>query len=364
MTQAPPTQARGASHDNNFGVLRLLFASLVIVSHAPELTDGNRSRELLTRVFGTLSFGELAVDAFFIISGYLITASVVRSRSLAGYGWRRLLRIAPGFLVSFAVCILIVAPLAGADPRWMSLPGNGLRHELLMALTLRSPNVPGAFQGSFYPALNGSMWTIGYECRCYVAAALLGAAGVYTPRWRPAVLACVAILLLSNAAGAFAGVRSHGEAWVGRPDLSLRFAALFGVGTVYCLYAGRLRLDGRGAAIAGALLFGLMFQPRLAEAAWAVLGGYLIFWSAGKLPVLPLARFANRTDLSYGIYLYGWPVEKLLIWYLPGLSPWVVCAAALTLTPLLAYASWTWVERPALAARWRRRSRPALLQRP
>ncbi|MET0220344.1 MAG: hypothetical protein ABW213_06795 [Tardiphaga sp.] len=51
---------------NNSGVLRLAFATMVVLSHAPELVDGNRSREILTREFHTLSFGEVGVDGFFI----------------------------------------------------------------------------------------------------------------------------------------------------------------------------------------------------------------------------------------------------------------------------------------------------------
>jgi hypothetical protein len=69
---------------NNFSVLRMLFATLVILSHSTELIDGNRSREILTLLFGTISFGVLAVDGFFIISGYLITKSYLSSQPM-GY---------------------------------------------------------------------------------------------------------------------------------------------------------------------------------------------------------------------------------------------------------------------------------------
>jgi hypothetical protein len=87
--------------DNNFGFLRLLFAALVVVSHSPELVDGNRSREILTRIFGTMSFGEVAVDGFFLISGYLITKSFIESRSTRSYLAKRFFRIVPGLSRQF-----------------------------------------------------------------------------------------------------------------------------------------------------------------------------------------------------------------------------------------------------------------------
>src|ERR1700760_4196820 len=103
-------------HRNNFGFFRLLVATLVIVSHSAEIIDANRSRELLTSFGGKLTFGEIAVDGFFIISGYLILKSFQQSASTFSYLMKRVRRIYPGFLVAWLACIFIVAPIGGINP--------------------------------------------------------------------------------------------------------------------------------------------------------------------------------------------------------------------------------------------------------
>ena len=80
---------------NNFGMLRLLFAVLVIVAHAPIMVDGNHAREPLTMLFGTVSFGDVGVDGFFLVSGYLITKSFVSTASVSAYLVKRVFRIVP-----------------------------------------------------------------------------------------------------------------------------------------------------------------------------------------------------------------------------------------------------------------------------
>jgi peptidoglycan/LPS O-acetylase OafA/YrhL len=136
---------------NNLGALRLLLAALVILSHSSELVDGDRSREILTRVFGTLSFGELGVDGFFLISGYLITKSYQTSHSAGGFLLRRILRIYPGFVVSYVLCVFALGPFVGGPISHVS----ALR-VVAEALSLHGPQVPGVFPETPYAVLNGS----------------------------------------------------------------------------------------------------------------------------------------------------------------------------------------------------------------
>ena len=212
---------------NNFGFLRLLFASLVIVSHSPELVDGNRSREILTRIFGTMSFGEISVDGFFLISGYLITQSFVRSSSTFEYLLKRVLRIVPGYAVSFVLCVLLVAPFAGNGVTWSF---RLLEILLSQMLTLFPPTIAGAFDGLPYPLLNGAMWTIAYEFRCYLAVAMFGLLGIYRPRYRVVAAIAVAVLLLLNATGAMQTVHPNQNMLLGVAAYNTRFGAVFGVG--------------------------------------------------------------------------------------------------------------------------------------
>lgn len=168
-----------ADRQNAFGVLRLLFAALVIVAHTPELVDGNPSRELLHRIFETMSFGGFAVNCFFLVSGYLITASWLKQPDILLYLRKRCARIVPAFVVCSAFCVFVVAPLAGATS--LALATN-----LELLVQLRPPFAEGVFAGTPYPGLNGAAWTIAYEFRCYLLAMLLGLLGFYR---RPALVA-------------------------------------------------------------------------------------------------------------------------------------------------------------------------------
>jgi peptidoglycan/LPS O-acetylase OafA/YrhL len=150
-------------------------------------------------------------------------------------------------------------------------------------------------------------------------------------------------------------MQTHHAMLLGSPMWDIRFAGVFGVGAVYYLFRDKIPLTDAGAAIAAILLTGLMFNRSLAETAFAIFGGYLILWFSFKFRVLRLSRFDNNVDISYGIYLYGWPIQSLIIWNDRTVNPWALCFLSLLAASLMGYVSWTLVEKPCLRlARGRR----------
>lgn len=328
---------------NNFGALRLLFAVLVILSHSPELVDGNRSREILTSIFGTLSFGELGVDGFFLISGFLITKSYQESRSARQYLLKRVLRIYPGYLVAYLLCIFALGPFVGGQVRELS----GIR-VLVHLIGLHAPEMPGVFAGTPYPVLNGSMWTIAYEFRCYMFVLLAGLVGLLSKRLIIVFVTLAALALSAmhlNIQGWFPG---HLVFLFGDPSISAKFIGVFGCGALYYLYRDLIWYDWRPATLVACGLTILMFSAALAEAALAILGGYVLFWFAFNVTSPALAAVGRKVDISYGVYLYAWPVQKMLIWLVPGISPWQVFVEATAIASVCGLVSWWLVERPFL----------------
>ncbi|RZJ93209.1 MAG: acyltransferase [Hymenobacter sp.] len=344
-----------ATHNNNFNFLRLLFASLVLVSHAPELRDGDRHRELLSRL-GGISFGELAVQGFFLLSGYLIVSSWWRKPQLKPYFESRIRRIVPGFWVAFVLSVVVVGVLSthqATASYFASLDYLALTKE---ALRLQPPEAPHVFDGQPYPVLNGALYTIAYEFRCYILVALLGLVGLRSQKyiWLTLLLASLGLLYFSP--------HLENLAFPGRLYLFIdvptfvRLLTFFAAGATFHLFRPWLVLDWKLAALAGVLVLVFLLElPQFTNFALATAGAYALFWFAfADLPLLD--RFKHWADASYGLYLYGWPIQKLLNWYFPNVSPWVLLLVAVPICVALGLTSWYLVESRFLK---RKQPRPA-----
>jgi peptidoglycan/LPS O-acetylase OafA/YrhL len=342
--------AHNLRHDSAFGFLRLFFAALVIVSHGPELIDGNRAREPLSMLFGTLSAGDVGVYGFFFISGYLITGSFLNSSGPSSYLRKRIGRIYPGFIAASIVSIFVVGPLAGAALSDMT--HGEIAHAAVRTLTLHMPILPGAFATLPVPFVNGSMWSISHEFRCYLLILALGWAGMLAHRRLIALLAALGVVLtMLDSDALYRFIESppliHAQL-LGDGDDFVHLTMFFLVGATYYLYRERLVFNAGLIFSAAAALVVTMSFPHTAAAGLALFGGYLILAAAAWGATNRLATVNASTDISYGVYLYAFPIAQLLIYYVQGIGPVGVVLATLPLAALCGWLSWHLVEKPAM----------------
>lgn len=331
-------------HANNLNFIRLCFALFVLYSHSFAVVVGVPKPDP-NRLFHMITMGEIGVDGFFIISGFLIFQSWESRRSPGAFLRSRILRIYPAFLVASLICILIVGPLGAAvvadyfaDYKYW----GGLRRLLL----LRVPSTPEVFAGTHYPAVNGSMWTIGYEFGCYLAVLALGLIGALRFRFLLPLIA----LVMSLAYMAFKSSTTTWP-WQDEPGLApatIRFAMFFFVGGAFYYYRSKVIFRPGLALLVAVLMVAAFLSPITNEVGLALFGGYLTLYAA-TMKIGLLRPFATRfPDISYGTYLYGWPIQKLLTWYFPMLHPLEVLVVAALLSAVAGIISWYAIEAPSL----------------
>jgi peptidoglycan/LPS O-acetylase OafA/YrhL len=324
---------------NNFDFLRFVLAALVLVSHAFSLTARPDPIRVLS---GSLDLGRLAVEAFFVLSGFLVAQSREHSATLAVFAAKRALRVLPALLAAVVFSAFVVGPLASPWPLRDYLGWS--RPWLLFAGVFfhRYLPLPGLFPGNPFPDhVNGSLWSLRYEILCYVLVAALGSLGSRAHRATLAgIFLAASVVTIAGPVEpvVFGGLRF----WT--PPL----VACFTAGMLFWELRDRVP-HHRGVALAAALVLGGTVLGRGTSAALPLAGGYLLLFT-GFSPRLPLSGFGRRGDLSYGLYVYAYPVQQLAIHLAGGrLHPLIGCAVALPATLGLAALSWRFVEAPALA---------------
>jgi peptidoglycan/LPS O-acetylase OafA/YrhL len=280
------------------------------------------------------SAGSLAVYVFFAISGYLVAASLLRRPGLWRYVRHRFQRLYPAYLA----CLLLTVFALG--PAFTTLPlrdyfgaGSGAWHYLLENLNpvTLSWRLPGVFAANPVPhTVNGSLWSLGLEVRWYAYLGALALLGVVARR---GLFTAVGLAFLAFCAW---------EGLSGKPD-PLGYRALsmvFMAGALAAQWRERVRVSHAGLA---ALVLGcvLAHGTRAFFPLAVVATSYASYWFAYAAPVLPWPR---RIDYSYGLFLYGFPVQQALLALWPALGPWQLTALATPVALAFAALSWHLVE--------------------
>jgi len=333
-----PTVADGLeSRKDNFLLLRIIAALMVIYGHSFPLFPGSGEQEIfLANHWGVYS-GDIAVDIFFVVSGFMVSGSYIRRAGLLQFMKARILRIVPALLVCLLISAYVIGPLVTTlnlhdylgSSDTLSYVWRNIQFSSDMQFTL-----PRVFEANHYKSsINGSLWTLPAEFRMYVLVAIIGAAGLF--RYR--LTLTLAFAGLSVIAFVNPGLLPLHPMWV-------RLAGYFSLGILIQLY--REQIDVSHEAMFALAFMAFLFRgTQLYPYAFAVALAYFCFWFAYRLK---LPSFEAYGDPSYGAYLWGWPLLQLLAWRFPASSPHLAFVIAGLGALLLGYLSWHLVERQAL----------------
>ncbi len=334
-------------HCPNFNALRLLAASSVVFSHSFLIATGSEETEPLhftgqvTAVYG--------VFLFFILSGFLVTESAKRSANVIDYFRKRILRIAPAFIVStFLITYVICAPFASGGAFDFIIDTKTLNEAMLVIFfhkdILYFANVDfyaAHGEANYLPHLaNGVLWTIRLEVIGYTFVGLLMALSLLKGRKQLIAIILTSALIVAS----FAYINIITSKWLAgflfvAPSLCCGIAMNFLIG-----------LHRPRNWIAGLFLLGLVpaLYYQVLPQAFPFIAAYPLIW-LGSVPFRPFAWMGARSDISYGIYLYGWPITQLLRAFLgDDMNGYQLTLMALPLTAFVAFCSWHLIEKPAL----------------
>jgi peptidoglycan/LPS O-acetylase OafA/YrhL len=331
------------SHANNFHLLRLIAATLVIVHHSYELLGIHY--DWFSALTGMDNFGGLAVRSFFIISGFLITASLLRAPSIPKYLLNRVLRIFPALAVVVILAVFVLGPLLTRLPlgEYFTNPQTWAYLKNLYLIDLQFA-LPGVFTTNpALPAVNGSFWTLPFEFIVYLVLAMLFVLGVL--RLNVVLFLVLLLFALDQRLVQYFGLQG---AFLSMPYQYIgSFWGAFFLGSLVYLLKERFPLQRNV----------FYFLLGLAVVSTHTAGAKVVYFFALPYIIIYLAyayfppgAWLNRFgDISYGTYLYAFPVQQTILYFTgKSLHPLEFLALAAPITWLLAYLSWTWVERPAL----------------
>jgi peptidoglycan/LPS O-acetylase OafA/YrhL len=332
------------SRNNGLNLIRFLLALAVLIHHSWPLSGRPEEPS-----FAGDTLGGWAVAGFFVVSGYLITASRY-SNSLGEYLVHRVARIMPAFVVCLLVVAAIFAPIGwyvthGTFEGFLTTgttPFNYIFSNL--GLRMQTYDIGGTPVGVPYPgAWNGSLWSLYYEFCCYLIVAFIGLFAVFrTSPWPVTVLFIASVAVNAQTANIAPYTQGNFDL-----DLLFRLLPFFLGGAVLQAWRHRVGIHwALGTLSIAVSIFVTAAVPGWGGAASAVFIAYGTFWIASWMPS-PV--FVRKNDVSYGLYIYAFPVQQALAMagvHEHGLFLFMVAATLGTLP--LAIASWLVVERPIM----------------
>ena len=336
-----------AGRTTGFDYLRLVLATAVLCSHSIDVSYG---------VNFTIKFENgpirpliaLLLPMFFALSGFLVAGSLDRCRSLVSFMGLRVIRLAPALAFETVLAALILGPLLTSLPSAAYFSDSLLARYFLNIVGEIQYLLPGLFERNPWPrTVNAQLWTLPYELMCYIALAGLALFGIHRRR-RAFALVIVALNLILTARYVINAASAGWNALPVAPGPSLVLAFLYGI--TFHLYRDTIPHSPRLGVAAGVLALALLIHPAT-DYLVPLLAAYFTVW-LGLMRLRP-SLLTQHGDYSYGIFLFGFPIQQAMTQLMgPPFQEWYWnIATALPPTILFAVISWHAVEKPSLALR-------------
>lgn len=347
---------RVISGDNNISTIRLALALMVLWSHSFAFYYGTEAGEpisVLTR--GLYNAGNVGVACFLIMSGALVLRSWEKSAPI-DFLIKRLLRLYPAYFVAVFFGAFIVAPIYAGLPLSQVITDHFLKWLLKNIAFNGYAPVDGVFVHSPVKVINGSLWSIFFEVICYIA---MTAAVVLFRKGLVPILCSVLVLLTACKMYADGMGWNPGFGIIGKlfgwPYLWFSVGSWFVTGMLFYKLRAHIPRSPAilmliGVTIASAIW--LPQQPIVAKVIVDVLYvpclAYCLFYLCSS-PKRAEEELARRYDLSYGLYLYAFPLQQMILSGFDYHVPFFIyVATAAIVTTAMAFMSWNFIERPAI----------------
>lgn len=325
-------------HNNNFDIFRLLAAMLVIYGHAPAFVSSPGPADFVYRLVGFDYSGSLAVKFFFMLSGLLVTVSLMNRPYLGEFIIKRAARIFPGLIVCVAITVLIIGPLFteigvrdyfSHPETWSYLINNSFLYQLRWSL-------PGVFTDN-NAAVNGSLWTLPLEVVCYLFLAVFYVAGA----WRHYLLGtallvlivCVSFFFPQYLPAIFTGGEAH------------QLPGCFALGALMATYRHQLLVNCEKVTALWILYLLLSSTPLKALIFYVAMFYSFLFLSSTKVVV---EKLKIPADPSYGVYIYGFVIQQMVAHVYPAQGVIFNQIASGFIALVIGLLSWVCIEKPAL----------------
>lgn len=321
-----------------FDYIRIILSIAVLVVHSVALSSGNDDA-LWQGPWRFLTAG--IIPMFFALSGFLVTGSLQRVK-LYQFFTLRLLRLVPALAVEITLSAIVIGLLVTTLPVSEYLQSKSFWTYFLNIIGFIHYLLPGVFADNPFPnVINGQLWTIPFEFECYFSLGVLAVLRIV--RRREFFAATVALLCLGLTIHSLVTHSVDPAHIAGRPLVVCFLAAV-----VIYLYKDKLLFSNR-LGIATVVISAVLLEvPELCYLVPFPLAYATVWLGLMRPPAIPFG------DLSYGVYLFHFPVEQCVVYALPMVrSWWLLTLIALPLTAACAWLSWTLIESPILGRKKR-----------